>query len=60
MPDFDQLPPAKFSKKVAEVQFESSEEMPNLFGINTDAAFAMRFTSYFFVRAKGTYKECYQ
>lgn len=56
MPDFDQLPEPQFKKKVSEIQFESSDEKPNLFGINTDAAFAMKFTSYFFVRAKGTYK----
>ena len=56
MPQFDQLPEPQFKKKVSEVQFESSDEQPNLFGIDTDAAFAMRFTSYFFVRAKGTYK----
>ena len=56
MPDFENLPEPQFTKKVSEVQFEASEEMPNLFGIDTDAAFAMRFTSYFFVRAKGTYK----
>jgi len=56
MPDFNQLPEPQYKKKVSEVQFESSEEKPNLFGINTEAGFAMRFTSYFFVRAKGTYK----
>ena len=56
IPDFETLPPPSIKKKISEIQFESSEETPNLFGIETDAAFAMRFTSYFFVRAKGTYK----
>ena len=60
MPDFDQLPEPQYKKKVSEIQFESSDEKPNLFGINTDAAFAMKFTSYFFVRAKGTYKEKFE
>jgi len=56
LPNFEKLPEADVEKRVSEATFEESEEEPRIFGIETDKAFVMRMTSYFFVRAKGTYK----
>ena len=56
LPDFDKLEQPSVEKTISKMRFESQEEEPNIFGISTSKAWAMRLTSYFFVRQKGTYK----